>query len=299
MPHLGPSATLKKSALITRKQLGCLTGGKIDNVQHENILGVGTPIHCYGGSAIGIKKGVIHHMCLKEDRNHPIPKSSYEDFLVYKEPEKGSMDHRMNALKRACQHPPIPIFWEPVYQNGKSTAFDTIAKGVAYIGHWRVTRVDDLRDNPVMIKGRQRIALICLKFHDYNQRWSDIIDLCHDKACSEIKKINFQHFPQDESFGSSISSNPCNHGAPSEESNHGAAASPKAGILGDDGGACDANLISGTKGKIQNPIQSIKFEAIPVVEVGKTEDNPVIIDSDDEDGPKANCILESSESIGE
>jgi hypothetical protein len=289
---------LKKSALITRKKLGCLTGGKIDNVQHENILGVGTPIHCYGGSAIGIKKGVIHHMCLKENRNHPIPNSSYEDFLVYKEPEKGLTDHRMNALRQAYQHPPIPIFWEPISQNGKSTTNDKIAKGVSYIGHWRVTRVDDLWDNPVVIKGKQRIALICLKFHDYNQRWSNIIAFCHDKACIEIKTINFQHLLQDESFGS-ISSYSCDHGAPSEESNNGAAAFPKAGIFGGDGGTCDANLTSGSKGKLQNPIQAIKFEAVPAVEVGKTEDNAVIIDSDDDDGPKANCIVDSSQSTGE
>ncbi|KAL3803805.1 hypothetical protein HJC23_003967 [Cyclotella cryptica] len=285
MPHLGPSSPLQKSALITRKQLGCLTGGKIDTVQHKNILGVGTPINCYGGPAIGIKNGVVHHMCLKENRNHPIPNSSNEDFLVYKEPENRSVDHKLNVLKQIHHHPPIPIFWEPVSQDTRSTTIGNNAKGVAYIGHWRVNRVEDLSNNPVTIKGKQRIALICLRFHYYSQIWSNIIDFCHDKTCHEIKIIDFQHLLRDESFNNT-----------SEESSNSAAAFPEADILGHDGQICDRNFNScenGNEEEMQGgPIQPLKFEVRPTVGVGETAGNPMVIDSDDDyDGPKKNCTF--------
>ena len=61
------------SALITRWQLACLMGGKDDGkLKHRNILEVGTPIAYCGGPALGIKNGIINHMCYQH-----LPKQSH------------------------------------------------------------------------------------------------------------------------------------------------------------------------------------------------------------------------------
>lgn len=64
--------TIKSSALITRKQLACLTGGKVDKIQQSNALNVGTPFPYCGGRAVAIKGGMVHLICLKEKQSSGI-----------------------------------------------------------------------------------------------------------------------------------------------------------------------------------------------------------------------------------
>ena len=62
---------------------------------------------------------------------------------------------------------------------------------MSYVGHWTVVDVEDHRDNPITIPclPTPRIALIRLEFDEYNTQWSNIIRLCHDKRCEEIKTM--------------------------------------------------------------------------------------------------------------
>ena len=66
--HMGG---IPQSSLITRKQLHCLTGGVHGG--YKNPLNVGTPMLDCGGRAIATKDGLIQHICIKEDMNHPLP----------------------------------------------------------------------------------------------------------------------------------------------------------------------------------------------------------------------------------
>jgi hypothetical protein len=183
---------LPTSALITRKQLACLTGGNVNGVQQRNILKVGTPVQYCGGRAIAIKNGTIHHVCLKEGRNHPMPESVEEEFLIYKEPEDAVKDAALSALKQAASNnSTIPIFWEPKLQKGKNCVHGMSAKGVMYIGHWTVTEVEDLTENLIKILDRPRNALVHLEFNCYSHYWSNIIDNACRLSCQEIGSVDF------------------------------------------------------------------------------------------------------------
>ena len=52
-------------------------------------------------------------------------------------------------------------------------------------------KVEDHSDNPIILPclPSPRIAIIRLRFHEYNTKWSNIIHTCHDKSCEEIKAI--------------------------------------------------------------------------------------------------------------
>jgi hypothetical protein len=182
---------LKTSALITRKQLACLTGGNVDGVKHKNTLKVGTPITYCGGGALGVKQGTLHHMCLKEYQNHPLPESIADDFWVYKRGMKGGNVNCVHVL--AQQTNPIPIFWEPASQEGKSHVDGMKANGVVYVGHWEIIEVENCIENTFRYKGSERIAKICMRYHFYSDRWSSVIDVCQDKTPKAILSLNFSH----------------------------------------------------------------------------------------------------------
>lgn len=188
---------LQTSALITRKQLACLTGGKVDGAQHTNILNVGTPFMYCGGSAIAMKQGVVHHICLKEGQNTPLPDSITKPFEVWKQRMKSGNEHCINVL--AQQANPIPIFWEPKSQEGKSVVAGTSAKGVVYAGHWKINHVEDLIGKGVEKLNRERIALIRLSFVRYNHTWHEIIEECKDKTPAQIRSTYFKKKDDDKS----------------------------------------------------------------------------------------------------
>lgn len=141
-----------------------------------------------GGSSIGTKEGKVHFLCLKEDRNWPFPKTTDEEFMVYKMPSQTTT--RLDILKQA-DHPPIPIFWEPTVQERNRVLTGSQANGVMYIGHWTVTKVQDFHE-PIMIMEKPRCSLIRFRFESFNEKWSEIIRCCHEMTCEEIRLVDFK-----------------------------------------------------------------------------------------------------------
>mmetsp|Transcript_15498 Transcript_15498/g.37158 ORF Transcript_15498/g.37158 Transcript_15498/m.37158 type:complete len:470 (-) Transcript_15498:29-1438(-) len=170
------------TTLISREKLHCITGGMRGN--YKNPLGVGTPIGFCGGPAFATSGGRVHHICIKENMNHPLPNSLGEEFALYRRAKPNGPLPRDIWLLMVLQsnHPPIPIFWEPVKQEGS---------GVSYVGHWEVTSIDDYSNNPISYMGIDRCAIVKLQFVRFDQGWAQIIQLCHDKSNCEIKSINW------------------------------------------------------------------------------------------------------------
>lgn len=205
--HVAPIFT---SALITCWQLACLMGGKdVGKLKHRNILKVGTPIAYCGGSALGMKNGIIHHMCLKEEYNYPMPESADLVFKeVYKMGMKGPKSERCLSILEK-QRRAIPIFWEPISQERRSPVAGTNSRGVVYAGHWKIIEVENHAQEPIYmppfgdpltVDNKPRIAVIHLKFQHYNHRWSNIINHCQDKTPYEIKDVDFANIDGPETF---------------------------------------------------------------------------------------------------
>mmetsp|Transcript_22598 Transcript_22598/g.47626 ORF Transcript_22598/g.47626 Transcript_22598/m.47626 type:complete len:560 (-) Transcript_22598:1859-3538(-) len=172
---------IRQSKLITREKLHYLSGGSKGGC--KNPLKVGTPILDCGARAIATKNKRAHHICIKEKSNHPLPLSVDEEFVLYRiAPKSGQGIHRdvQVLMDSELTHPPIPIFWEPEDQS--DTTADGVKKKVRYVGHWKVTRIDDHAKNPIEYKGKDRNAVIHLKFAHFNERWERIIDTCHHKS---------------------------------------------------------------------------------------------------------------------
>ena len=186
--------SIRSSALITRMQLACLTGGKVNQHQYGNILKVDTPMGYCGGRAIATKNGKVHHICIKEELNCPYPSSYKEQFVMYRiAPGNGSMQQRDIELLRRWlptrsitteegsePHPPIPIFWQPTDQ--KCTA-------VIYLGHWNIVHIEELRS--VKYLDITRCAKLYFDFDRYDDNWENVIELCKDKSPDQIKEMDF------------------------------------------------------------------------------------------------------------
>ncbi|KAL7529172.1 hypothetical protein ACHAXR_002829 [Thalassiosira sp. AJA248-18] len=171
------TALVPQTCLITRMQIHCLTGGIRGG--YKNPLNVATPMGFCGGRALATLDGKIHHICVKEDMNHPLPKFLDEEFLLYRRTKtRGPLLRDIQLLvDLQLNHPPIPIFWEPTDQEDTK---------VRYVGHWKVTNVDDFSSNPIVYMDYLRCALVKLKFVQFNQRWAHIIHLCRDKSNRSI-----------------------------------------------------------------------------------------------------------------
>lgn len=180
---------IRKSSLITRKQLACLTGGKVDKHQMGNPLNVGTPITYCGGPAIAISNGKIHHICIKEAKNYPRPQSTREQFVMYRLAPKNNGENQQRDIELLLREQTttpnviVPIFWEPANQSGQ--------KKVTYLGHWKLQRIEDLRDRHFHYNGSRRCAKLHFDFNHFNERWEDIINLCCDKTVEQIKATDF------------------------------------------------------------------------------------------------------------
>eukprot|EP00984_Skeletonema_dohrnii_P013961 scaffold5845_cov73-Skeletonema_dohrnii-CCMP3373.AAC.3 len=177
---------LRKSSLIRRKQLACLTGGKVSKHQMGNPLNVGTPVTYCGGRAIATSNEFVHHICIKEAKNRPYPQNTREQFVMYRiAPKNGDKQQRdVQLLLRTPKHPPIPIFWEPANQIGK--------KKVTYLGHWKIAEIEDMSDRQFRYNGTNRCAKLYFDFNHFDERWEKIIGLCHDKTIEQMKTMNFE-----------------------------------------------------------------------------------------------------------
>jgi len=175
------NAPLPQSSLISREQLHCLTGGVRGG--HKNPLNVGTPMGFCGGRSLATLNGNVHHICIKECMNHPLPTHVNKQFLLYRRTKgRGSLVRDIQLLIDTPNHPPIPIFWEPA---------DQVGTRVTYVGHWKVTDIEDYSNKPVLYMGIQRCALLRLKFDHFDQGWAQIIYVSHDKTNDEIRAINW------------------------------------------------------------------------------------------------------------
>ena len=175
---------IQQSCGITRKKLHCLTGGICGG--YKNPLNVGTPMGFCGGRAFATKDGRVHHICIKEEKNHPLPISADEEFLLYRiAKNRGTQERDIRLLNDSPGHPPIPIFWEPTGQPKNTT------KIVKYVGHWKIANIDDFSRNPVKYMGEKRCALIKFKFARFDQRWTHIMQLSRGKTEKEIASMNW------------------------------------------------------------------------------------------------------------
>eukprot|EP00573_Skeletonema_grethae_P003160 CAMPEP_0201686368 /NCGR_PEP_ID=MMETSP0578-20130828/842_1 /ASSEMBLY_ACC=CAM_ASM_000663 /TAXON_ID=267565 /ORGANISM="Skeletonema grethea, Strain CCMP 1804" /LENGTH=508 /DNA_ID=CAMNT_0048170417 /DNA_START=29 /DNA_END=1555 /DNA_ORIENTATION=- len=191
------SQPLRKSCLITRKQLACLTGGKVNKHQYGNPLNVRTPVTYCGGAAMATENGRVRHLCMKEEMNYSYPSNQNEQFVVYRRApsHRGTQQRDVKLLIMAHpNHPPIPIFWEPSDQSGKPS--DQSGSVVMYIGHWKIGHIEDLRDRTEMHLGCYRCAKIYFDFYRFDEHWEKVIRDSHDKTHEQIKELNLDKFQE-------------------------------------------------------------------------------------------------------
>ena len=172
-------APIQQSCLISRKHLHYLTGGKQGG--HKNPLNVATPMNHCGAPAFATKDGTVIHICIKEEMNDPPPNDVNEEFLLYRT-TKGSLARDIQLLIQHPNHPDISVFWEPKDQEKTN---------VMYVGHWKVSDIEDYSRNPITYMGIKRCARVKLRFVDFNQRWADIIHWCQGKSDAEIISKNW------------------------------------------------------------------------------------------------------------
>ncbi|CAB9500615.1 expressed unknown protein [Seminavis robusta] len=171
------STSLKRSAFITRTQLAALSGGKVDGKRYsQNPLRVETPFQYCGGGAFGSKDEFLHHICIKEENNLPLPSSEDEDFIIYRFAKKdGQVQKDIRDLKlNISSQPPIPIFWEPTPTNKTQKG----GSPVQYVGHWKAKNV---KVEKFSYNNKLRCANIWFRFHRYDGRFDRIIQYAHDK----------------------------------------------------------------------------------------------------------------------
>lgn len=211
--------TLQKTPLITRKQLACLSGGTV-GTRCANPLKFGTPFSFCGGKSFATTKGIIHHICVKEQGNIPFPDSQDEPLVINKYKINNEYPAEIKILKkRDTQHPPIPIFVEPLNQKSKSKADS--GKGVTYVGHWKVANVD-FEQNRVY-DNRIVLATVNFSFDRFDENISNIIHRAHNESCDKIKTMDFDDAENDhivaETVPSSGRSRRLNHGDETLSSN--------------------------------------------------------------------------------
>lgn len=178
---------LQKTPLITRKQLACLSGGTV-GTPCANPLNFGTPFSFCGGKSFATTRGIIHHICVKEEGNIPFPDSQNEPLVINKYKLNSDYPAEVKILKtRGTHHPSIPIFLEPRNQISKSTTEG--GKGVTYVGHWKVTNVNSERNRAY--DSRAILATVNFSFDRFDDNTSNIIHRAYNKTCHEIKAMNF------------------------------------------------------------------------------------------------------------
>ena len=169
-------------------------GSKPNGSKHGNPLNLGTPFNYCGGRAFALSKGKIHHVCIKEECNHPLPENPQKEHLIIYRIGKdanGGLPIDIERLATNITHDEednaIPIFWEPTNQQHRSGVSG--GKGVAYVGHWKCKKVTPLKNHVYL--DIQRCARIEFEFDRHDERTSKIINRCCDKTCDEIDNMSF------------------------------------------------------------------------------------------------------------
>mmetsp|Transcript_28534 Transcript_28534/g.64907 ORF Transcript_28534/g.64907 Transcript_28534/m.64907 type:complete len:351 (-) Transcript_28534:50-1102(-) len=175
--------SLPHSKLVTRKQLNYITGGERGGC--KNPLQAGTPLSFVGGRAFAFKGGKLHHVCIKEFMNHPLPRSVEEEFSIYRCASSAGRKDIGEQLEDFETNPAVPIFWEPAEQPDSKTK-------ISYVGHWKIVGVKKYLNNPFVYKNSPRCGIVGFRFVRYDESWNNIIGLCHDKTIDEIKRIDWR-----------------------------------------------------------------------------------------------------------
>lgn len=178
---------LQQSSLITRKQLACISGGK---KKCPNFLKLGTPFTYCGGRSYALKGNRVHHICVKEEMNLPFPSSNKEELVIHKYTPK-RYDAKLPKEMQAMKDTPhvVPIFLEPKDQSTRNGADS--GKGIAYVGHWKVTRVLKRRE---LYKDQLICARTYFQFDRFDEEFSKYIEHAHNKPISELITVeNFDH----------------------------------------------------------------------------------------------------------
>ncbi|KAL7453512.1 hypothetical protein ACHAWC_005178 [Mediolabrus comicus] len=187
--------SIRSSALITRMQLACLTGGKVNQHQYRNILKVDTPMGYCGGRAIATKNGKVHHICIKEELNCPHPSSYKEQFVMYRiAPGNGSMQQRdIDCYVDGYQH--VVLRWKMVQVWSHTHPFQFLqpthqkCTAVIYLGHWNIVHIEQLRSFKYL--DIPRCAKLYFDFDHFDDNWEQIIEICKDKSPDQIKEMDF------------------------------------------------------------------------------------------------------------
>lgn len=187
---------LQQSSLITRKQLACISGGTVDKKKCPNFLKLGTPFTYCGGRSYALKGNRVHHICVKEEMNLPFPDSNKEELVIHKYTPK-RYDAKLPKEIQAMKDTPhvVPIFLEPKDQSTRNGADS--GKGIAYVGHWKVTRVLKRRE---LYKDQLICARTYFQFDRFDEEFSKYIEHAHNKHISELVTVeNFDHMetPED------------------------------------------------------------------------------------------------------
>lgn len=175
-------APLKQSALIWRKQLHSLSGGK----GGINPLKLKTPISHTGGAAIATKDGKAHHISIKAKQNIPLPSDTSKKLIIWRIGTSTTGDvkclmERDDKTGKYVHTNAIPLFWEPDDQPENQTK-------VQYSGHWKLENVEEKRE---CIMGKVRCARITLVFDRYDENYHRIIAIASELSADAIATHDF------------------------------------------------------------------------------------------------------------
>lgn len=135
----------------------------------------------------------MHHICIKEENNKPLPTSNRENLVIHKIARNGKIKELPIGVQylwnRDSRQQAIPIFWEPKVQSSINSIIKAMGgTGICYVGHWKVVY---LHKKQFKHKGKQRCAEIHFEFVRYDNRFHRIIAMACTKSCNDIRRLDF------------------------------------------------------------------------------------------------------------
>lgn len=109
-----------------------------------------------------MSNGRIHHICIKEEKNYPLPKSINENFLMYiisKIP--GQLPIYVKVLIKMGQ-------WH-TNQKKSSLVIEANVTSAAYVGHWKLSDIKHYAENPVDYLGYLHCAKVSFEFDHFDK----------------------------------------------------------------------------------------------------------------------------------
>jgi hypothetical protein len=188
---------LRRSHLITQKQLNCLSGGKKDHgSKHGNPLRLGTLFSITGGSSLALARNQIQHICIKEECNHPLTETRDEEFIVYQiERTYDALPKDIELLRKRRRIIHLfQSFGNPPTKTARANVEGGM--GVFYLGHWKLSKIetvadDDGKEKRMTYVGINRCARLTFRFDRYDARTAAIIGSCYNKSCAQIAELTF------------------------------------------------------------------------------------------------------------